>query len=155
MDYDDNVEGNNHDDDDNDDDEVGDDNEDGDSDDDDNDVDDDDDGVDDDGDDDDEVFEAPSAGQFTVCAADLDSCIVPMKTSELETLFPSLQMATLVNHPVFIKDLKDVICVAEFGCNTGITVGSCYCGIMQCCMYYVGSLSQYYATHIVAYWYYC
>ena len=121
MDYDDNVEGNNHDDDDNDDDEVGDDNEDGDSDDDDNDVDDDDDGVDDDGDDDDEVFEAPSAGQFTVCAADLDSCIVPMKTSELETLFPSLQMATLVNHPVFIKDLKDVICVAEFGYKLFIT----------------------------------
>ena len=53
--------------------------------------------------DDDEPVGAPSAGQFTVCAADLDSCIVPMKTGKLERLFPSLQMAALVNHLVFIK----------------------------------------------------
>ena len=86
MEYDDHVEGNNHKDD-----------EDGD-------------------DDDDEPVGAPSTGQFTVCVANLDfSCIVPMKTGELERLFPSLQMATLVNHPVFITDLQDVICAIEFG----------------------------------------
>ena len=57
----------------------------------------------------------PSAEQFTVYAADLDSCIISIETGELIRLFPSLQMASLVDHPVFIKDLKDVVCVAEFG----------------------------------------
>ena len=57
----------------------------------------------------------PSAEQFTVYTADLDSCSIPMTTMELIRLFPSMQMASLVNYPVPIKDLKEMVCVADFG----------------------------------------
>ena len=50
-----------------------------------------------------------------VYAADLDSCLMLIRTTELIRVFPSLQMASPVNCPVMIKELKECICVADFG----------------------------------------
>ena len=33
----------------------------------------------------------------------------------IDDVFPRHQMASMVNHPVFVKDLKNVVCVCEFG----------------------------------------
>ena len=63
----------------------------------------------------DDTQEVPHARQFTVNAADLDCCILPMKTKQLMRLSPSLQMASLVSYPVFVKGLEDNICAAKFG----------------------------------------
>lgn len=62
---------------------------------------DDDDNDDEDGDDD---YESEGLHLQTFYAADVDSCIIPMKTQELIRLFPCLQMATTVHHLVFIKE---------------------------------------------------
>ena len=59
--------------------------------------------------------EMPYEEQFTIYAADLDCCILPIKTKELIRLFPSLQMASLVSYPVFVKGLENTIRAAEFG----------------------------------------
>ena len=54
---------------------------------------------DEDGMDDYETVGVPSAEQFTVYAADLNSCIIPMNTMELIRLLPSMQMASLLSIP--------------------------------------------------------
>ena len=41
---------------------------------------------------------------------DVDSIIQPLLTTELLKLFPSYQIASMVNHP---KDLKDIISMCE------------------------------------------
>ena len=47
--------------------------------------------------------------------------------------FPSHQMALMVNHPVFVKDLKNVICVCEFEGLGNITKAqkSLFCTSLQ------------------------
>ena len=63
----------------------------------------------------DDTQEMPYEGQYTVDAADLDCCILPMKTKELIRLFPSLQMASLVSYPVFVKGLENTIGLNNLG----------------------------------------
>ena len=64
--------------------------------------------------DDQDVREKPE-DELTLNAADVDCIVLPMEVSELLNNFPSWQMACLVNYPVFIKGLHEVICVADFG----------------------------------------
>jgi len=45
---------------------------------------------------------------------DIYSVVLPISTQDLQ-LFPSLQLITLLNYPVFVKDVKDIICLEEFG----------------------------------------
>ena len=45
----------------------------------------------------------------------MDSVIQPLLTTELMEVFPSHQMVSLVNHPVFVKGLNNVVCICEFG----------------------------------------
>ena len=64
--------------------------------------------------DDQDVREMPE-DELTLNAADVDCIVLPMEVSELLNNFPSWQMACLINYPVFIKGLHEVICVADFG----------------------------------------
>ena len=56
-----------------------------------------------------------SEDELTLNAADVDCIVLSMEVSELLNNFPSWQMSCLINYPVFIKGLHEVICVADFG----------------------------------------
>ena len=51
----------------------------------------------------------------TMCAHDVDCCIIPIRVSELLKHFPSIQMVSLLNYPVYVKNLENQTCVGEFG----------------------------------------
>ena len=45
---------------------------------------------------------------------DVDSVVIPVNTTELFN-FPAMQLVTLVNHPVLVKDAHHQLCIAHFG----------------------------------------
>ena len=51
----------------------------------------------------------------TMCAHDVDCCIIPIRISESLKHFPSIQMVSLLNYPVYVKNLENQTCVGEFG----------------------------------------
>lgn len=65
--------------------------------------------------DDEREKEVPFIAQFTMNAPDLECLILPMETRELFRMFPSWQMVSLVNYPIFVKRLQGVMCAGDFG----------------------------------------
>ena len=45
---------------------------------------------------------------------DIDSVAIPVNTTELFN-FPAMQLVTLLNHPVLVKDAHHQLCIAHFG----------------------------------------
>ena len=54
---------------------------------------------------------------------DVDSIVLPIFTQDL-LLFTSVQMISSLNYPVFVKDLRGAICIAEFGWKIFVLLSS-------------------------------
>ena len=52
---------------------------------------------------------------------DVDSVTIPVNTTELFN-FPTMQLVTLLNHPVLVKDAHHQLCIAHFGHRLFINV---------------------------------
>ena len=56
-------------------------------------------------------------------AVDVNSIVLPIFTQDL-LLFTSVQMISLLNYPVFVKDLRGAICIAEFSWRIFVLLSS-------------------------------
>ena len=56
-------------------------------------------------------------------AVDVDSIVLPIFTQDF-LLFTSVQMVSLLNYPVFVKDTRGAICIAEFGWRIFVLLSS-------------------------------
>ena len=56
-------------------------------------------------------------------AVNVDSIVLPIFTQDL-LLFTSVQMLSLLNYLVFVKDLRGAICIAEFGWRIFVLLSS-------------------------------
>lgn len=52
---------------------------------------------------------------------DVDSVAIPVNMTELFN-FPAMQLVTLLNHPVLVKDARHQLCIAHFGYRLFINV---------------------------------